>query len=1220
MAEQPSVAPRYWIFKDSSPNLLRNAPNLSEVQWIIRPHTELKPSDIVYFWSEKESPSFYGWGVINSEPTPLKGHDAGITYPPPAGSRFGVQVKNPFLFSSPVTRTEVDQVPALRSLSELRETKETIIKLNNSEAAALNQLIRVRNVEVPPDPPEEPEVETGVGGENGGDRVPPTTLDRLLEIYADRLSHLSRDILEQARRFALNRERHRGQVTTSCILFAAIELGQGFSDQEVDNAAQFLYRRLADLGGPAYRQALARFLRDSDLQRMQGLVVATSNTLKVLETAYRIANIVRKETIPLSKQGVINARDLIGALLFTSSLDQGSGAASRLAHMDVNLESLRSSYFTDYLDHEKNPDDDIEKWRRIIIDLELPEKKQPKIPELKPSIPAIDADTPSIQTDLLNISAEVRGFAKIIAAKDVKTPLSIGLFGDWGSGKSTFMEQLQTRVDWIAKGVRAKKEDEETAFLGNIVQIKFNAWHYAEANLWASLVSHVFENLSFFEDEEKQKSEQRKQLVLGQLVTGLAKQQAAEADAKVKEAKYEDAKSALEGAQRAQENARFDKLQWVTRGIWPIALEFLRDNDQAQKAVANSREVLGKEGLTEEELRKELAASRSTLGQAELHLKAILKDPYRGLIIIAIILASVLIPLALGFLLDWADGSQTLHSAIMGVMPYITLLGGGFAWLKSKRSTVQGWIDTISKAETHLNQAYADAKSQYRDELSRLTDEVKAREKEIIAASEQVRQKREAVTDTLTELKEMEPSRVLERFVQERAASEDYRKLLGIVALIRRDFKKLSDMLREQDNTELRDAVREIVKKDEEQRKLNANANGNKGAPAESEEQLVEKAMKDYRIDRIVLYIDDLDRCPPKQVVDVLQAIHLLLAFELFVVVVGVDSRWIRHALREQFPRMLSEDWDDDGAGKNAEERLGTMATPRDYVEKIFQVPFWLKPMSDDDSQKLLEGLIPKSQLIPLSRPAESENAKDGTKDKSGTGKGHLAPTGPKVPGGAEILVPGTQYPPGGSGAGGQTLPTLPSASQSSFAVELDEFELVLKPDSLLFDVKERDTMIALSRLIGRTPRALKRFVNVYRIIKAGLGPEDLAAFVGTRPDDAQYPAVLVLLAVAHGAPEVAPTFFRVLRLKNDRMIAEKQKDVGFKTFLQSTVTRPATLDESFEPVWVSLTKELQHFTHSSQYDIPVGVLRKWLPVIVRYTFQLGPLCEEVAIRKDRRS
>jgi hypothetical protein len=38
-----------------------------------------------------------------------------------------------------------------------------------------------------------------------------------------------------------------------------------------------------------------------------------------------------------------------------------------------------------------------------------------------------------------------------------------------------------------------------------------------------------------------------------------------------------------------------------------------------------------------------------------------------------------------------------------------------------------------------------------------------------------------------------------------------------------------------------------------------------------------------------VLYIDDLDRCPPRRVVEVLTAMQLLLALPLFVVVVAVD-------------------------------------------------------------------------------------------------------------------------------------------------------------------------------------------------------------------------------------------------------------------------------------------------------------------------------------------
>jgi hypothetical protein len=50
-------------------------------------------------------------------------------------------------------------------------------------------------------------------------------------------------------------------------------------------------------------------------------------------------------------------------------------------------------------------------------------------------------------------------------------------------------------------------------------------------------------------------------------------------------------------------------------------------------------------------------------------------------------------------------------------------------------------------------------------------------------------------------------------------------------------------------------------------------------------------------IERIVLYVDDLDRCPPQRVIEVLSVVHLLLALDLFVVIVAVDSRWLQRSL-----------------------------------------------------------------------------------------------------------------------------------------------------------------------------------------------------------------------------------------------------------------------------------------------------------------------------------
>jgi hypothetical protein len=100
-------------------------------------------------------------------------------------------------------------------------------------------------------------------------------------------------------------------------------------------------------------------------------------------------------------------------------------------------------------------------------------------------------------------------------------------------------------------------------------------------------------------------------------------------------------------------------------------------------------------------------------------------------------------------------------------------------------------------------------------------------------------------------------------FVNKRVGSDDYRKHLGMAALIRSDFEQLSQLVAEYN--ERADAKDDDIPDNQGKRTIN----------------------------RIVLYIDDLDRCPPERVVKVLQAVHLLLAFPLFVVVVAVDARWL---------------------------------------------------------------------------------------------------------------------------------------------------------------------------------------------------------------------------------------------------------------------------------------------------------------------------------------
>src|SRR5450755_1469672 len=107
-------------------------------------------------------------------------------------------------------------------------------------------------------------------------------------------------------------------------------------------------------------------------------------------------------------------------------------------------------------------------------------------------------------------------------------------------------------------------------------------------------------------------------------------------------------------------------------------------------------------------------------------------------------------------------------------------------------------------------------------------------------------------------------------------------------------------------------------------------------------------------LERIILYIDDLDRCPPARVVEVLAAVHLMLALPLFVVIVAVDPRWLLEALHHHYRELFAPDTEGAGIFGPGDRP----ATPLDYLDKIFQIPFTVRSLSAEDAAGFLASLL----------------------------------------------------------------------------------------------------------------------------------------------------------------------------------------------------------------------------------------------------------------------
>ena len=94
--------------------------------------------------------------------------------------------------------------------------------------------------------------------------------------------------------------------------------------------------------------------------------------------------------------------------------------------------------------------------------------------------------------DRLGVAEEVNALCSVLASTALRPPLAVGLFGDWGTGKTFFMDMMQARIlDLAAKN----PDDKEWPYCRRIAQINFNAWSFVDADIWAGLGAELFDQL-----------------------------------------------------------------------------------------------------------------------------------------------------------------------------------------------------------------------------------------------------------------------------------------------------------------------------------------------------------------------------------------------------------------------------------------------------------------------------------------------------------------------------------------------------------------------------------------------------------------------------------------------------------------------------------------------------------------------------------------------------
>jgi hypothetical protein len=617
------------------------------------------------------------------------------------------------------------------------------------------------------------------------------------------------------------------------------------------------------------------------------------------------------------------------------------------------------------------------------------------------AVPRYDSDL-AAGADLLDADRDAQAVAALIASKDLRPPLSIGLFGSWGSGKSFVLGRITQVLRMHAK---------PPGYLKHISVIEFNAWHYAEANLWASLVDQVLE-------------------AIAPIASPVSPPEVTEATEKARAAQ----RAAEEAAQRAK--AQRETLE------------------RAERALARRRR------------------------HASLLLAAVL-----ALLGVAVIAALVG---GWGRVVAVATAATALLGSAAGALANARRASADAAELAAAG---RAGVTTIGRL---VGQPDAIGVQAHGAELRRLQEEHEAARR----AAERL----EGERDRLTALAAAQP---LGALLHRLSTITDYRDQLSLVTRTREHFGQVDDAIR---------------------MSATMRAEGGSDEPA---------------LERIVVVIDDLDRCPPEKVVTVLEAVHLLFSFEMFVVLIAVDTRWLEQSLRIKYRQLL---------GRSA------TATPRDYLEKIIQVPLHLVPLDEDMVRTMITGLT--------GVPAEPSDATGPPPDGGRRADEPPAAAGPVMPEGRRLVA------------------TMPRPRRPAPAAEI----LHISPP-------EATAMAGVAPLVGTTPRTVKRFVNTYRLLKARASTS-AEVFDADRDGLGDHEAVAFLLALVTGHPQAAATLFPALR------------DAVAGSTVQEVLARVHPVGDSDDALATSLSAVSSWLLRNPRYAAaPARRLGPWTGEVARFSF-----------------
>ncbi|RDV13345.1 hypothetical protein DXT99_20215 [Pontibacter diazotrophicus] len=109
----------------------------------------------------------------------------------------------------------------------------------------------------------------------------------------------------------------------------------------------------------------------------------------------------------------------------------------------------------------------------------------------------------------------------------------------------------------------------------------------------------------------------------------------------------------------------------------------------------------------------------------------------------------------------------------------------------------------------------------------------------------------------------------------------------------------------------------------------------------------LQQLIKESTVERLVVLVDDLDRCLPTAVIDILEAVKLFLFIEGTVFVIAADEQMIEYAVRRHFPDLPVSQAD----------------YTKHYLEKLIQVPIRVPSLNRLQTQNYIRFMLLQNHL-----------------------------------------------------------------------------------------------------------------------------------------------------------------------------------------------------------------------------------------------------------------